>query len=117
MPGFFSLTVSTASFIGSIVPISWLTSIILTRTVLLLTRSESFSRFTKPFSSTGTLSTLNPYFSRIFDEKSMLRGSICEITIFLPLFLFAKAVPIKAKLFDSVSPGAKFISSVEVAPI
>ena len=77
--------------------------------------SSSSLSFISPCLSTGKNFTLNPIFS-IYLQVSRTAGcSIAQVmmlTPFLPLFsLLRKAIPLIARLSDSVPPDVKIISS------
>ena len=63
-----------------------------------------------PFSSTGRNVTVNPQLSRYFIVSSIAGCSISDVMRCFPLLAYALAVPISARLSDSVPPDVKMIS-------
>ena len=63
-----------------------------------------------PLLSTGRYTISNPCSSKYFIVAATEECSIFVVIILFPALLFALALPIIARLFDSVPPDVKYIS-------
>ena len=109
-----AFALATAFFIastGSTEPTSLFMYIILTSIVSLLTASKICSVVILPYLSGIRRITSNPCFSSSATDSIILSCSMAVVTMRLPFRLFAAAVPNTARLFASVPPEVKNISS------
>ena len=107
----FSFAIFPISFIGLIVPISLLASMIEMRMVLSVMACRTSSGLTKPVLSTGRYVTLMPRFvSRAFAVSRTARCSVRPVMIWSPFSRYISTTPLSARLSDSVAPLVKTIS-------
>lgn len=92
------------------VPISLFAYIIETRVVFGVRARATSSGFTNPSLSTSRYVTLNPSFSSCLNGSVTEECSIFVVIKWLPLSLFALAVPKIARLFASVAVPQKITS-------